>query len=1575
MECDVTPDQFPRSHEKLITTSNDSFQKIQLHSNSTSTSNHSSSGAAKQHFLSTASIIFPSVKHKLHTSSAKYVTPPPCSSNEVECDPLALDSPPPLAAGSPSSHHHHHIAPAKLVKHTHSLRRHIPRIIVKPIPEKKPAPVTSQSITSSQCRTKNSMATSSSSSSSTSTPSTSSTTTISLRSIPSTTAQMQASTMREVLASIPGFSLKPRRRSNKKMSTAAQIEQTKDGKIDLETPDSILASTNLRALLNKQTFSLLPALYQYNLIQLLPSVDRAAAVETSDAALGAVRLGPSSLNNEFFARACLEWRERLSEGEFTPENQVKLKSEAEKEKNKLDPWKLKHFEPIWGDKISSRRYKTSSTSSDENTPSLSTTTTTIKFGKSSSKTALGMRSETCTSADVTSSTSPSSLSTSSTISTLSSLSTTTSSILRPPIIKAEPKSIIECRIDSKMKDEVDSMTRSTIFSKSTTPSDKPQTEESPAQSDEFASNGNKSCVDDVELDQQQQQQLILFGGEVITAAAAEEEEQEQVVLPKQPSPKRTRKRSSTSPTFAESKQIKFESEAEAPEPPPPPPQPSESEEIIDESVVDSPKSDIDSNRLDPEEELLISNVLEMTTNEENAEQQEAANAEETTGGLSNLGDDFPFNNCGLDTPNDTTDTSNLVPTIVADVVGPDGAFHAQVSANAFNFQDSLFSTFSRRLQQEHLEQQMQQQQQQQHSSIVGESSAAAMQIPSAMVDQFIVSDLANSSGVGAMLTCTDEHDSNSNNLIDCNGGGVSCDESNTSISTCDNIGVAIRARIAQAAAGTLDEDDPIEQKFADAENYVLESGEVSTESGEVINNMEIAVPKEISESDLFSSLDHVMIAQDCENVYEQNKHLAIETASNSSEASITSSQCSAQGGAGRTSPLMVMATTQSHPPPSPSLEEAQTRENMFHHVQHDWNFGLKMNHTMYSNASTFMSEQNNFINDQGNQIMDESLIKKEDEHLSQQQKPEMFHEQQDFGIDIGDITNEEIEVPMTAAEMEVTSTVVNSNSNDSNADIKMYAPSSISHIPGGKLLLDSNGQVIGNFLMHQNRQLTMHAQQQQQRQQQQLQHQQQQQQHQIAFQTNHSQPKQQQIKKVIDSSGVHHYTTAQQQHHTIENSQIQYQQQQHQQQQQQQQQQHQHRQFINIQQQLPQQQQQSNTLMPSSPTTTVNQYQQQLQPHQSTGKFIQKQITVSMQRPAATNTVAGATTTTATTTYLNPATIKVLSSSGVPSTIAQQRPKIPSGKGRKPTNNKLPPGAVNLERSYQICQAVIQNSPNRHNLTAQLRPPSAILASGSSTGTNAGNSQQVVPVSASSPQIKTEEGIAAAVTPPLPTIGRTVYKVIGPRMGFPRKKFVPRQPSPTLIRHVYGPPGTVQHASIMPQPHQSEIQQQNGNNQYVFVHRANVGAADNQAPRASSAPPSQNQLQGMNGVPITGRGRPASVDVDITKTLNMHDLHQTITASTTPHVRRVVNQGGITYIDACSNIIDQQPNYIVSATTTTTTTAATVGITGGTSSDSNNPPTNCACSLNAMVICQQCGAFCHDECMGASKLCVSCVIR
>ncbi|KAG5877331.1 hypothetical protein JTB14_003617 [Gonioctena quinquepunctata] len=184
-------------------------------------------------------------------------------------------------------------------------------------------------------------------------------------------------TMREVLASIPGFNMKPRKRTNKKLSTAAQLEQTKEGCIDLETPDSILVNTNLRHLLNKATFAALPLLYQNKLVQLLPSVDRHIVNNSADP--NVVEINNSGLNNEFFARACLEWQDRLAEGEFTPENQQKLKLEADKERNKVDPWKIKHFEPIWGDRSlvtdpsSSAIANTSITSNSSTRPPLKTT--------------------------------------------------------------------------------------------------------------------------------------------------------------------------------------------------------------------------------------------------------------------------------------------------------------------------------------------------------------------------------------------------------------------------------------------------------------------------------------------------------------------------------------------------------------------------------------------------------------------------------------------------------------------------------------------------------------------------------------------------------------------------------------------------------------------------------------------------------------------------------------------------------------------------------------------------------------------------------------------------------------------------------------------------------------------------------------------------------------------------------------------------------------------------------------------------------------------------------------------------
>lgn len=54
----------------------------------------------------------------------------------------------------------------------------------------------------------------------------------------------------------------------------------------------------------------------------------------------APRLASGSLNNEFFGRACESWRCRLGAGEFTHDSQTKMRAEAEKDRMKLDPWKV-----------------------------------------------------------------------------------------------------------------------------------------------------------------------------------------------------------------------------------------------------------------------------------------------------------------------------------------------------------------------------------------------------------------------------------------------------------------------------------------------------------------------------------------------------------------------------------------------------------------------------------------------------------------------------------------------------------------------------------------------------------------------------------------------------------------------------------------------------------------------------------------------------------------------------------------------------------------------------------------------------------------------------------------------------------------------------------------------------------------------------------------------------------------------------------------------------------------------------------------------------------------------------------
>ena len=53
---------------------------------------------------------------------------------------------------------------------------------------------------------------------------------------------------------------------------------------------------------------------------------------------------------------------------------------------------------------------------------------------------------------------------------------------------------------------------------------------------------------------------------------------------------------------------------------------------------------------------------------------------------------------------------------------------------------------------------------------------------------------------------------------------------------------------------------------------------------------------------------------------------------------------------------------------------------------------------------------------------------------------------------------------------------------------------------------------------------------------------------------------------------------------------------------------------------------------------------------------------------------------------------------------------------------------------------------------------------------------------------------------------------------------------------------------------------------------------------------------------------------------------------------------------------------------------AGVGSAAAMAANKNNY-TNYVCNTKAFLICQACGAFCHDECLNQQRLCISCVIK
>lgn len=124
-------------------------------------------------------------------------------------------------------------------------------------------------------------------------------------------------------------------------------------KINLQTSDSVVTATNLKTILTLETLQTLPAHCQDQLIRLLPELD-----QILDEGSGCLRASETALNNEHFARFCSQYLEKLSDNKLSDKSIEQARTDTLRELAKLDPWKLKNFEPIWGKKLASQSFDT-----------------------------------------------------------------------------------------------------------------------------------------------------------------------------------------------------------------------------------------------------------------------------------------------------------------------------------------------------------------------------------------------------------------------------------------------------------------------------------------------------------------------------------------------------------------------------------------------------------------------------------------------------------------------------------------------------------------------------------------------------------------------------------------------------------------------------------------------------------------------------------------------------------------------------------------------------------------------------------------------------------------------------------------------------------------------------------------------------------------------------------------------------------------------------------------------------------------------------------------------------------------
>lgn len=258
---------------------------------------------------------------------------------------------------------------------------------------------------------------------------------------------------------------------------------------------------------------------------------------------------------------------------------------------------------------------------------------------------------------------------------------------------------------------------------------------------------------------------------------------------------------------------------------------------------------------------------------------------------------------------------------------------------------------------------------------------------------------------------------------------------------------------------------------------------------------------------------------------------------------------------------------------------------------------------------------------------------------------------------------------------------------------------------------------------------------------------------------------------------------------------------------------------------------------------------------------------------------------------------------------------------------------------------MIQNSPNREQLQGQLKLPPSLQTK-----------QTTVPSRAVTGQPRPRPPPKAAKLPVPPHAPNRMTSIVLRQVftssqGLPVAVLPPNANVPVQARRNSN--GGVPRSAAPLQLPQLQVVDKNNSHptQYILVQRPPQPAP----PRASSAPPVQPPL----GAHLQAAGRPASVDAS---TLDFQNKHLAPQQQQHQHHQQLLPMPQQQQQPSQQQIL-VQPNQIMRKTAPPT-------------QQHQNQQQSCVCNLKAMIVCQKCGAYCHDDCITPnSRLCVTCHIR